>query len=264
MIFVEALAPAFADAASGLANQLGLPVWQGQANAPGAPGGASEENFLLQIGPQGLQLQEVGPGAAGPVRVDFLEGAVAHRRQQGGGSGQMIAKAVGIQPGIRPSILDATAGLGRDAFVFAQLGCEVNLIERQPIVAALLADGLQRALLDDEVGPIIRRMHLHTGNAIKLMQHWEEEPPQVIYLDPMFPHRDKSSLVKKEMRVFQPLVGSDPDADALLEAALALATHRVVVKRPRKAPCLGGAAPGYALEGKSSRFDVYPKKSLKP
>ena len=85
----------------------------------------------------------------------------------------------------------------------------------------------------------------------------------MIYLDPMFPHRDKSSLVKKEMRVFQPLVGSDPDADALLDAALALATHRVVVKRPRKAPCLTGPAPGYTLEGKSSRFDIYPKKSFK-
>jgi 16S rRNA (guanine1516-N2)-methyltransferase len=106
-------------------------------------------------------------------------------------------------------------------------------------------------------------MRLISGNAIDLMRAWSEEAPQVIYLDPMFPHRDKSALVKKEMRLFRPLTGDDDDAPALLEAALALATHRVVVKRPRKAPAIGGGAPAYVLEGKSSRFDIYPKKSLK-
>ncbi len=95
------------------------------------------------------------------------------------------------------------------------------------------------------------------------MRNWEGEPPQVIYLDPMFPHRDKSALVKKEMRVFRPLVGDDLDAPALLEAALALATHRVVVKRPRKAPIIDGPKPSHGLEGKSSRYDIYPKKALK-
>jgi 16S rRNA (guanine1516-N2)-methyltransferase len=79
----------------------------------------------------------------------------------------------------------------------------------------------------------------------------------------MFPQRDKSAQVKKEMRLFRPLAGDDDDAPALLAAALALATHRVVVKRPRKAAAITGEKPGYTLEGKSSRFDIYPKKSLK-
>lgn len=175
----------------------------------------------------------------------------------------MIAKAVGIQAGIRPLVLDATAGLGRDAFVLAELGCTVMLIERQPVIAALLEDGLLRAKDDPEVAGIVGQMHLLCGNAIDLMKSWSAEPPQVIYLDPMFPHRDKSALVKKEMRLFRPLVGDDDDAPALLQAALALATHRVVVKRSRKAPAITGEPPGYVLEGKSSRFDIYPKKSLK-
>ena len=247
---IEALAPEFSDQALALAEALGLPQ-------------VGDAEFALQLGAGGLQLQELGPDASGPVRVDFLEGAVAHRRQHGGGSGQMIAKAVGIQPGVRPTVLDATAGLGRDAFLFAQLGCKVTLIERHPLVGALLADGLARALLDPEVGPIIERMDLRLGNSIELISDWSEEAPQVIYLDPMFPHRDKSSLVKKEMRVFRPLVGGDDDAARLLEVALDLATHRVVVKRPRKAPTVDGQPPAYVLEGKSSRYDVYPKKALK-
>lgn len=249
-IRVESLDPALDPAASAWAERLQLPL-------------AGEAEFALQLGRAGLQFVELGPHAPGPIRVDFVEGAVAHRRLFGGGSGQMIAKAVGIQPGVRPVVLDATAGLGRDAFVLARLGCATTLIERQPLIAALLEDGLQRALADGEVGPIVARMRLIRGNAIDLMAAWDDEPPQVIYLDPMFPHRDKSALVKKEMRLFRPLAGADDDAPALLEAALALATHRVVVKRPRKAPAIAGEKPGYALEGNSSRFDIYPKKSLK-
>ncbi len=174
----------------------------------------------------------------------------------------MIAKAVGVQPGIRPRVLDATAGLGRDGFVLASLGCEVTLVERQPLIAALLEDGLERAGRDPDVAPIAARMRLLGGNSADLMRAWDGEAPQVIYLDPMFPHRDKSALVKKEMRLFRPLVGDDLDAPALLQAALALASHRVVVKRPRKAPIIEGPKPGYSLEGKSSRYDIYPKKAL--
>jgi len=250
LVRVEPLAPSFAAVAGQWAQRLGLPQE------------LAEAEFALQVGEAGLQLQLLEPQAPWPVRVDFVEGAAAHRRQFGGGSGQMIAKAVGIQPGIRPRVLDATAGLGRDAFVLATLGCEVSLIERQPLIAALLDDGLSRAAADADVAAIAARMRLLEGNAIDLMQQWRGEPPQVIYLDPMFPHRDKSALVKKEMRLFRPFVGDDLDAPALLSAALELASHRVVVKRPRKAPAIDGSKPGYSLEGKSSRYDIYPKRKL--
>lgn len=133
LVRVEPLAAQFAAAAHDWALRLGLPQ-----ELEGA-------EFALQVGEAGLQLQLLEAQAPGPVRVDFVEGAAAHRRQFGGGSGQMIAKAVGIQPGVRPRVLDATAGLGRDAFVLATLGCEVSLIERQPLIAALLEDGLSRA-----------------------------------------------------------------------------------------------------------------------
>ena len=249
-ITLQALEPVYQPALALWAERLGL---QEQADA----------DFALQLGSEGLQFVELGPQAPGAVRVDFVEGAVAHRRLFGGGTGQMIAKAVGVQPGVRPQVLDATAGLGRDAFVLASLGCSMTLIERQPLIAALLEDGLARARQSTEVAPIAAQMRLLQGNAIELLSAWTDEAPQVIYLDPMFPHRDKSALVKKEMRLFRPLVGDDLDAPALLAAALALASHRVVVKRPRKAPCIEGAKPSYVLEGKSSRYDIYAKKALK-
>ena len=249
-IRVEALEPGFALAAAAWAERLHLPL-------------DGDAGFALQVGCEGLQFVELGPHAPGPVRVDFLQGVVAHRAQFGGGSGQMIAKAAGVQPGVRPVVLDATAGLGRDAFVLARLGCAMTLIERQPLIAALLEDGLLRARTDSAVAAIVARMPLICGDAIETIAAWQGEAPQVNSLDPRFPHREKSAEVKKEMRLFRPLAGEDLDAPALLEVALTLATHRVVVKRPRKAPAIAGTPPGYALQGKSSRFDIYAKRSLK-
>jgi 16S rRNA (guanine1516-N2)-methyltransferase len=91
----------------------------------------------------------------------------------------------------------------------------------------------------------------------------EDFAPQVVYLDPMFPHTEKAAQVKKEMQFFRELVGKDTDADSLLDQALSVASHRVVVKRPRKAPPLAGREPGLTLAGKANRFDIYPMKSLR-
>lgn len=200
-----------------------------------------------------------------PLSVDFAAGKAAHRRQFGGGRGQLVAKACGLTKGATPSVVDATAGLGRDAFVLASLGACVLLIERVDAIAALLEDGLARAGQEPAIAEIVSRMMLRHGDAAESLEALIEGTafdPQVIHLDPMFPHREKSALVKKEMRLFRELAGDDDDAPRLLEAALDIATHRVVVKRPRKAPPIKGPAPQHVLEGKTSRYDLYVKQSL--
>lgn len=223
----------------------------------------NEAEFFLQLTDEHLALCQEGEDAPGPVYVDFVSGAVAHRRKFGGGKGQPIAKAAGFGKGKPPTIIDATAGLGRDAFVFASLGSEVRMIERSPAVAALLEDGLQRALADEETASVVQRMHLLSGDAASVLSGLpESERPEVIYLDPMFPPRQKSALVKKEMRLFQYLIGEDVDADALLPIALKVARERVVVKRPDYAPWLDGRKPTLAFETKNNRFDVYVIKAL--
>jgi 16S rRNA (guanine1516-N2)-methyltransferase len=256
MIAVIALDQQASEQAALLADHLKLPLIDSSS--------ATAFNLLLQISESGVQLQPTGKKAPGATYVDFVSGAVAHRRQFGGGKGQMIAKAVGIKGGVRPQVLDATAGLGKDAFVLATLGCDVTLLERSPIIHLLLNDGLARAAQVPEVEEIIQRMTLYQANSIEWMQQQalQGEHYQVVYLDPMFPHSDKSALVKKEMRSFRPVVGDDLDADQLLEAALAIAENRVVVKRPRKAPFLADRKPSLQFEGKSSRYDIYPLKKL--
>jgi 16S rRNA (guanine1516-N2)-methyltransferase len=197
------------------------------------------------------------------LTIDFSSTALTHRRKFGGGKNQLIAKAIGIRQGITPSIIDATAGLGKDAFVFASLGCKVQMIERSPLIAALLRDGLARALENADISDIAARMSLHEADAIDWLYALPaHNAPDVIYLDPMFPARDKSALVKKEMRIFKELLGTDPDSPSLLAAALKKATYRVIVKRPRKAPAIEGPSPSFTLEGKSGRFDIYALRSM--
>ncbi|MCL2906687.1 class I SAM-dependent methyltransferase [Shewanella fodinae] len=196
----------------------------------------------------------------GGVHVDFTSGAVAHRRKYGGGRGQEIAKAAGLKQGACPTILDSTAGLGRDAFVLASLGCRVWLIERHPMVAALLADGLSRAYADEEIGSWMQqRMQLLPWGTELTNINPQQLPIDVVYLDPMYPHRDNSAQVKKEMRVFQHLVGADDDAAQLLQPALTLASKRVVVKRPDYAENLDNTPPTLVIAMKKNRFDVYVK-----
>jgi 16S rRNA (guanine1516-N2)-methyltransferase len=225
---------------------------------------AQDGLYLIVDGDQ-ISLQQGGRKAPGPVFVDFVSGASAHRRKFGGGRGQSIAKAVGINGAYIPSVLDATAGLGRDAFVLATLGCDVTLIERHPVVCLLLKSGLQCAQGEVEIADIMARMKLVEGNSIELLADWLTlgyDQPDIVYLDPMFPHTTATAEAKKEMKLFRSLVGADVDEDELWARADALARCRIVVKRPAKAPPLAGKAPSYVLAGKANRFDIYVKAKV--
>lgn len=215
--------------------------------------------FLLTVTPEHLELRQSAPNMSGPVFVDFVSGVMGFRRQHGGGRKQDLGRAVGLKANRCPTVIDATGGLARDAFVLASLGCRVTLIERSPVIAALVDDGLKRAAIDPEVGSIINdRLKLLVGDSCDYLEKMaEEQRPEVIYLDPMYPHRTKSALVKKEMRVLRLLVGDDLDAPQLLAAALGCASERVVVKRPSTAEPITGPSPSMAITGKNGRFDVY-------
>lgn len=191
-----------------------------------------------------------------PLRVDFVTGAVAHRLRFGGGRGQAIAKAMGLRNGKTPTIIDATAGLGRDAFLLASLGANVTLIERSDAMHGLLADGIARAAAEGgEFAAIIARMTLLNGDAKDLIPRLTAD---AILIDPMHPARGNSALVKQELRQVRDIVGSDDDALALMQVALDHARLRVVLKWPAKAePMLGLRPFSHQILGKSTRYDVF-------
>lgn len=170
---------------------------------------------------------------------------------------QPVVRALGLKslkmnPPVR--VIDATAGWGEDAWVMASLGCEVTLIERQPIMAAMLEDALDshRAASPNTVS----RITLMKADAIAYLCEIKSDQADVIHLDPMFPATGKSAAQNRSMRLLKHLAGDDADADSLWQAAMATGVKRVVVKRPPHAPPLG-KKPDAKIESKASRYDVY-------
>lgn len=212
-------------------------------------------DYELRLTPKHLCLIKTGEKLL-PLYVDFLSGKMTYRRQQASLRNEILARALGLTHRIHPKIVDATAGLARDSFILASLGFDIQLIERSSIVYALVQDGMRRAAENSHVAPIVNRLHLIQADAIAWLQTCMD-PPDVIYLDPMFPERHKSALVKKEMRIFHEIIGEDLDAEQLLTAALSCASRRVVVKRPRLADPVKGPLPSLSMKGSSSRFDIY-------
>lgn len=235
-----------AAAAQALAARLGLPLLAPQTTGP---------TLRLVVTADGLELRhtEMRPGQG--VRIQWLHN---RRLDQASAAGEGLIRAVGARRGQRPSVLDATAGLGRDAALLARRGCRVTMVERSPILAAMLADTLQRTASDPDGTDLVTRLQLRCGDAATVMTGLADaDRPDVVYLDPMYPETGKAAKSRKDMQLLQALLGPDPDPPGLLEAALHIARLRVVVKRPRKAPPLTGREPSHAITGKSTRFDVY-------
>ncbi len=248
------------DLAETLARRLGS-----KTLATGAdPAVITGSGLVLLVRGGVLSLQQTGKGAPGPVAVDFASAALDYRRRDN--SPELLGKAVGHVVKRPLRILDATAGLGTDAFVLAHLGHEVRMCERDPVVAELLRNGLEsaQARADAGLASVVARLTLVPLDARDCGER-ELESLDVIYLDPMFPGRVKSAAVKKEMAVLQQLLGdasADRDAEALLQWALQRDVARVVVKRPASASSLADLDPSHRIEGKAVRYDVYVKRKL--
>ncbi len=206
-------------------------------------------DFLLIATGERLELRDQRNAKLKPLSIDFttLNAAGLSRRQP-------LARAIGKAE----SIVDATAGLAQDTLRLALMGYRVTAIERHAAVAALVQDGLRRFLSDHDLAD---RVRLLRGDARLLLPTLP--PPEVVYLDPMFPpKRRASAAVRKELQWLRDLVGEDHDADALLDAALSVATYRVVVKRPDHAPPLR-SNPAVSIAGKLVRYDVYSTRLKK-
>lgn len=213
----------------------------------------ASEGFCLSLSTQNrLELYNL-KAPRQRVVIDFTSGEFLHRIKTSGKQ-QPLAKSIGVAKGIN-DVLDVTGGLGGDAMILASVGCRVTICERHPAVALLLEDGLKRA---HGTHVFSKNIELKMINALEYLKGLKEKP-QAIYMDPMYPIKEKSALPRKEMKILEDLVGADEDQRELFELALISATERVVVKRPRSAPAL--APPTHSFEGTTTRYDMYILKS---
>lgn len=271
--------------ASSLACGLGVPVCLD-------PDELGPETTLLVVGAEGLSLEWDGM----VLRGDFSR--MARRLRPSGLSHELLVRAARVrghrqvapsrgetpEPSSRigagsrvPWAIDATAGMGEDSLLLAAAGFSVDLYERDPVIAALLRDALERAAEDPLLAGAIGRMRLHEEDSVPVLEGLActghsvgrgpggptLSPPDVVFLDPMFPTRQKSASAKKKLRMIQRLEEPCDAEGRLVGAALAAGPRKVVVKRPLKGPCLGGVKPAYALAGKAVRYDCLIPASMR-
>ena len=235
-----------------LAAQLDLPIIRNK----------SQVETALILSPDGLSLARPNYlKMTGTVQIDFTGRAWKRRIKRV--REERLVKAMGKNRHKNAGIIDATGGLGRDSFLLAAAGFTVRTFERNPVLAALLADGLHRASLQAATSEICNRIRFTHGNVIDFL-YTGAATAEIIYLDPMFPKTTSTAKVKKELQIIRHVTGEDHDIDKLFALALQAAGERVVVKRPKKGPWLNDIRPAYSLEGKTIRFDVYLGSSLSP
>ncbi|MDO4475774.1 MAG: class I SAM-dependent methyltransferase [Lachnospiraceae bacterium] len=226
---------------------------------------AGQEELILRYGEKGLSLTDSLSGKnVQQLRGDFTR--MLPRLRQANLEREFLVKAARIKGSHewerRPKAVDATAGLGEDSILLAAAGFEVQLFEYDPVIAALLRDALRRAAQLPELEAIVSRMRLQEGDSIRALRQIgecarEAERPDVVVLDPMFPERQKSALVKKKFQLLHQLENPCSTEEEMLEAALTAGPRKVVIKRPIKGAYLAGRRPDYSLSGKAIRYDCF-------
>lgn len=213
--------------------------------------GAGESSLVLKLDGEGLALCSEGQ----VLRGDFTR--MLPRLKAGNLPKELLVRAARIK-GVDEQLtaVDATAGLGEDSLLLAAAGFQVKLYERNPVVYELLRDALRRAADVPELGQIVDRMQVFHGDSVEGMKRMES-PPDVILLDPMFPARQKSALVKKKLQTIQKLEQPCLDEEELLLTAMSAGPKKLIIKRPPKGPWLAGIKPDHSIEGKAVRFDCF-------
>jgi 16S rRNA (guanine1516-N2)-methyltransferase len=254
-------APGGESRAAELGRALGIPI--------AAPGGAGDSAPVeLHVATDRLELWAQGPERASGSRRAAgararhgvaLERAELERRLRQGRR-LALARAVGPRAGLH--VLDAMAGFGTDGFTLAALGCRVLMVESNVVMSALLADAHHRlggwVAAKGEVDLCQSDVRAVLGSD----RVWD-----VVYLDPMFADDGKRALPKQRMQLLR-MIADDPPSDAdlssLVVEARQRARERVVVKRRRRDPALGGGTPDWSIQGRSLRFDVYRGVAREP
>ena len=220
----------------------------------------TERNLMELLNSTGLELVKTDEGLALTdgtltVRGDFAR--MLPRLRPANLNRELLVKAARLKHADGPiAAVDATAGLGDDSLLLAAAGFDVTMFERNPVIAALLDDALERASHIPELVEIANRMKLVEGDSTSMLAQLETGP-DIVLLDPMFPAKRKDSAAKKKLQLLQRLEMPCDDEAALLDAARTTGASKVVVKRPIKGPYLAGAKPSYSLSGKAIRYDCY-------
>lgn len=196
---------------------------------------------------------------AGHLDIDFFSKKMRYRMQHINKAQEPLLRALGWKSTEQKHVLDMTAGLGRDSCLLFFAGFDVTMFERGEVLQLLLSKALSELPVDDfkQSFQLMKEDSIHYLERMKLESKDENPIADAIYIDPMYPERKKSALVKKELRIIRNLVGADFDSEQLLTLAIESGVPRVVVKRPKGSDYVADRVPSHSVESPNTRFDVY-------
>lgn len=239
-----------------LASQLHLPLVGSQCTDP-----AAYFDLLVCINESGLSLKLPAQPQIKPFFIDLVATfeQIAHPKAKFKHS--ILAKALQKHWNSGLTIFDATCGLANDCLLFLFLGFKVIATEKNPIVAALVQDGICRAKTHRLLGPLLTsNLDYYTKNALEILPSFESSPsePSIIYLDPMFDQQKKRALSNRNIQYLQHLFtqSTTQEVTELYQASQRCAKKKILVKLPLNAP-LTAEKPEYQYKGKSIRYDMY-------
>ena len=243
----------FVETASKIAKELNLPI------PDYSNGGKDLANFdfFLEVSNEGLILRQFDSKLR--FSINFSDNSIKHRVLSK--RSELLGRAIGVKKDYSKHVVDGTAGFGTDSFILANLGCFVTLCERNFVIAEMLEHAIESAKYNSEqwLAESGSRMSLVRndvrGISFEILDHAD-----VIYLDPMFPHKKNNALSKKEielLKLLQPPTFLNFEHEDLLEWALDQKVERVVFKRPIRSKPVGKKSPSHQLFGKIIRYDVY-------
>ncbi len=170
---------------------------------------------------------------------------------------QSLIKACSNKQKTIRSVIDLTAGWGKDGFILAAQGLQVTMIEQNTLIFNCLNYLLNIARKESNED-LFNRLTIHNQNGVDYLLTKTDTAADCLYIDPMFSPHKSSARPAKDLQILQ-LLTANQSIDELFTLAIKNAGKRVVVKRSLHAPTLNEIKPDIVYRGKTVRFDVYLK-----
>ncbi len=194
------------------------------------------------------------------MELSFLDPTFINRIKRSPQEKDLLRTALGKTKKLK--ILDATAGLCRDALRMAHWGHTVCACERDPSLAQLLLQCFEEAKSDPFYSKWIQRLLVVSTSTEEFLLTHPDAAFDVVVIDAMFPDEKRKGLPKKNIQELKALLKNDKDnAEEIFsfcwKYTWALPPKKILVKRPLKAPPFKGIKASHEYKGRSHRWDLY-------
>ena len=203
------------------------------------------QNLSINFNKEGVELINNNYKKPVSIMIDFFDKRMNNKiKQRLSGKKDIFHK---LFPKKNSTLLDCTAGYGRDGYILRSMGFNVTMIENSPIISLLLNDALKKLKLSDFI--------MYHGNSYDYLSH-SEKYYDYIYIDFMFNKLKKNSLSSKNDETLKLISFQENDKNNIIRLAIKKSNSRVVVKEPKNS-LSNILKPEYTIKTKLLNFNIY-------